>query len=45
MEDVTHHGKPDSTWDSLGTAMFAPCPQTTELWGEAQYIDAPPLCP
>ena len=25
--------------------MFAPNPQTTELWGEAKAMDDPPLCP
>ena len=44
MEDMTHHGTPDSTWDSLGASMFAPYTQTKELWGETQDIDAPPLC-
>ena len=45
MEAVTHHGTPDSLWDYLGTAMFTPYPQTKELWGEAQAIDVPPMCP
>ena len=45
MESVTHNGTPDSLWNSLVTVMFVPYPQTTELWGEAQAMDAPPLCP
>ena len=45
MEAVTHHGTPYYPWDYLGTAMFTPYPRTTELWGDAQAMDAPPLCP
>ena len=44
MEAMTHHATPDSPWDYIVTTMFPPYPQTTELWGEAQYMDAPPLC-
>ena len=43
-ESMTRHGTPDSPWDSIGAAMLAPYTQTTELWGEAQDMDAPPLC-
>ena len=42
---MIQHGTPDSTWYSLGTAMFASYPQNTDLWGEAQAMDDPPLCP
>ena len=45
MESVTHHGTPYYPWDSLGTDMFVSYPQTTEIWEEAQAMDAPPLCP
>ena len=45
MKAVTHHGTLDSLWDSLGNTMFAPYPQTTELWEESQATDVPPLCP
>ena len=42
---MIQHGTPDSPWYYLGTAMFAPYPQNTDLWGEAQAMDDPPLCP
>ena len=36
---------PYSPWCSLGTDIFAPYPQTTDLWGVAQAMDYQPLCP
>ena len=45
MEAVTHHGTPDSPWDSLGTTMFYPYHQPTDLWEDAQAMDAPQLFP
>ena len=42
---MIQHGTPDSTWYYLSTAMFAPYPQTTDLWGEAKDMDDPQLCP